>query len=185
MSDSIPHSVVYEFGVFRLEPQHRSLTPDGRRVEIAAKAFDTLLYLVEHAGTVVTREELVKILWPHTIVEDNSLNKLIATIRRALGEQHYIATLQGRGYQFVADVRISRDVERLEPHPDEADDSTTLESGTQTLRWRSAMGRPILQREHGSRRPGSPSAVVLSSAQSRWVSRCGLYFGRSRRASFA
>jgi serine/threonine-protein kinase len=142
MSDSIPRSVVYEFGPFRLEPQHRCLTHlDGRRVAITAKAFDALLYLVEHAGTVVTRDELVKILWPRTIVEDNSLNKLIATIRRTLGEQHYIATLQGRGYQFVADVRISRAAERLEPHADKADDLTTLESGTQTLRWQSAMGR--------------------------------------------
>jgi DNA-binding winged helix-turn-helix (wHTH) protein/Tol biopolymer transport system component len=139
MSDSIPRSVVYEFGVFRLEPQHRSLTHlDGRRVEIAAKAFDALLYLVEHAGTIVTRDELVKTLWPRTIVEDNSLNKLIATIRRALGEQHYIATLQGRGYQFVADVRVLRAAERLEPHADKDGDSTTFESGTQTVRSPSA-----------------------------------------------
>ncbi len=49
-------------------------------------------------------------LWPRTIVEDNSLNKLIAALRRALDEheeRHYVVTLQGRGYQFVADVRTT------------------------------------------------------------------------------
>jgi serine/threonine-protein kinase len=108
MNDSSPRSVIYEFGGFRLEPQHRVLAhADGRRIEIAAKAFDALLYLVEHAGTVVARDELMKALWPRTIVEDNSLNKLIAAMRRALGDEEYVATLPGRGYQFVADVRVS------------------------------------------------------------------------------
>jgi Tol biopolymer transport system component/DNA-binding winged helix-turn-helix (wHTH) protein len=99
--------VVYEFGVYRLEPQRRVLArADGSRVEIAAKAFDLLLYLVARAGSVVTRDELMKALWPRAIVEDNSLNKLVAAVRRALGERQYIATLQGRGYQFVAEVRV-------------------------------------------------------------------------------
>jgi serine/threonine-protein kinase len=103
-----PGSVAYEFGAFRLEPRHRVLTyVGGPRVEIAAKAFDALLYLVEHAGTVVARDELMKALWPRTIVEDNSLNKLIAALRRALDTDEYIATLPGRGYQFIADVRVS------------------------------------------------------------------------------
>jgi serine/threonine-protein kinase len=108
MDKSTPGSVVYEFGAFRLEPRHRLLTyVGGPRVEIVAKAFDALLYLIEHAGTVVTRDELMKALWPRTIVEDNSLNKLVAALRRALGADEYIATLPGRGYQFIADVRIS------------------------------------------------------------------------------
>lgn len=108
MDKPTPGYVTYEFGAFRLEPRHRVLArADGSRVEIVAKAFDALLYLVERAGTVVARDELMKALWPRTIVEDNSLNKLIAALRRALGADEYIATLPGRGYQFVADVRIS------------------------------------------------------------------------------
>jgi serine/threonine-protein kinase len=108
-----PHApvVAYEFGAFRLEPARRSLTRnDGRPVEITSKAFDALVCLVEHAGTLVTRSELTQTLWPRTIVEDNSLNKLIAALRRALADdqgQHYVVTLQGRGYQFVADVRTA------------------------------------------------------------------------------
>jgi Tol biopolymer transport system component/DNA-binding winged helix-turn-helix (wHTH) protein len=105
-----PRRVVYEFGGFRLEPQRRVLAhADGRRVELAAKAFDVLAYLVERAGTAVTRDELMNALWPRAVVEDNSLNKLIAAVRKALGEGNYIATLQGRGYQFVAEVRVRRD----------------------------------------------------------------------------
>ncbi len=107
MDKPTPGSSAYEFGAFRLEPRRRVLTyVDGRRVEIVAKAFDALLYLVEHAGTVVTRDELMKALWPRTIVEDNSLNKLIAAMRRALGADECITTLPGRGYQFIADVRV-------------------------------------------------------------------------------
>ena len=99
--------MVYEFGEFRLDPQRRVLLHVERgRVEIAAKAFDALLFLIEHHGVVVTRAELMKALWPRTVVEDNSLTKLIASIRRALGDPQHIATLQGRGYQFVADVHL-------------------------------------------------------------------------------
>jgi len=108
MNEPTPGCFRYEFGAFRLEPRHRVLArADGSRVEIVAKAFDALLYLVERAGTVVARDELMKALWPRTIVEDNSLHKLIAALRRALGADEYIATLPGRGYQFIADVRIS------------------------------------------------------------------------------
>jgi eukaryotic-like serine/threonine-protein kinase len=111
-----PLRPAYEFGDFRVEPRHRVLARlDGAPIEIGAKAFDALVYLVEHAGTIVTRDELMRALWPRTVVEDNSLNKLIAAIRRALGEQGYIATLQGRGYQFVADVRVCESQGQLEP----------------------------------------------------------------------
>lgn len=119
MSDSVSRSVVHEFGDFRLEPQRRSLSLlDGRRVDIAAKTFDALQYLVEHAGTVVARGELMKTLWPRTIVEDNHLNKLIAALRRTLGDdgQRYVVTVQGRGYQFVASVR--RIAEPTDPVPE-------------------------------------------------------------------
>ncbi|MEO8464957.1 MAG: winged helix-turn-helix domain-containing protein [Gammaproteobacteria bacterium] len=128
MSDSTGRQTVYGFGDFRLEPRHRALCRrDGSRVEITAKAFDALLYFVEHAGTIVVRDELMKILWPRTVVEDNSLNKLIAALRRALDDdgQRYLVTVQGRGYQFVADVKAMaepasaapRDRELLAPLP--------------------------------------------------------------------
>jgi len=110
MNEPHARSVIYEFGDFRLEPARRALTRrDGQSVEITTKAFDALVYLVERAGTVVTRAQLTQALWPRAIVEDNNLHKLIAALRRVLDdreERHYVVTLQGRGYQFVADVRI-------------------------------------------------------------------------------
>ena len=100
----------YKFGRFRLDPRQRLLTrADEGPVNLTAKAFDALVYLVEHAGTAVTRAELTEALWPRTVVEEHNLNKLIMLLRRALGdgrEQRFITTLQGRGYQFVAPVEV-------------------------------------------------------------------------------
>lgn len=103
-------SVVFEFGGFRLEPQRRMLSRiDGAPVGLSDKALDTLVYLVERAGQLVTKDELVRTLWPTTVVEENNLYVVISALRRALkddsGAGRLIATVAGRGYQFVAEVR--------------------------------------------------------------------------------
>jgi len=97
---------VYEFNGFRLDPKRRVLArvPAGAPVAVTAKAFDALVYLVEHAGELVPREVLTKAVWPSTVVEENNLTQAISVLRRLLGEDH-IATVTGRGYQFVTDVR--------------------------------------------------------------------------------
>jgi Tol biopolymer transport system component/DNA-binding winged helix-turn-helix (wHTH) protein len=97
---------VYEFTGFRLDPKRRLLmrTADGTSVTVTAKAFDALVYLVERAGELVSRQVLAKALWPSTIVEENNLTQAISVLRRVLGDG-YIATVTGRGYQFVAEVR--------------------------------------------------------------------------------
>jgi Tol biopolymer transport system component/DNA-binding winged helix-turn-helix (wHTH) protein len=102
----LPLSVVYEFAGFRLEPQKRLVTnAAGEPVAVASKAYEALLYLVQHAGQLVPRAALTQALWPTTIVEDNNLNQAIAALRRAFGDQH-IVTVAGRGYQFVTPVRV-------------------------------------------------------------------------------
>lgn len=108
MSDVSSPMVTYEFLGFRLDPRRRALSrADGVPVEITAKVFDALVYLVVRAGTTVPRDELMAALWPRTIVEDNNLNKLVAALRRALGDRgEIVVTVPGRGYQFVADVRV-------------------------------------------------------------------------------
>ena len=97
---------VYEFNGFRLDPKRRVLArvSDRAPVAVTAKAFDALVYLVEHAGELVPRQVLAKALWPSTVVEENNLTQAISVLRRVLGEDH-IATVTGRGYQFVTDVR--------------------------------------------------------------------------------
>ena len=95
----------FEFGEFVLDRRRRLLhRVDGGPVAVHAKAFDTLLYFLEHPGQVVDRSTLIEALWPDTIVEENNLNQAVAALRRVLGEG-YILTVPRRGYQFVADVR--------------------------------------------------------------------------------
>ena len=97
-------STSYEFAGYRLDPARRSLTQaDGGGVKLTGRPFDTLVYLVEHAGEVVDRDAIVHAVWPRRVVEDNNLNQAIAVLRRLLGEQH-IVTVAGRGYQFVTPV---------------------------------------------------------------------------------
>ena len=100
---------VYEFGPFRLDSGTRRLLRDGQPVALTAKAFDALLALVENYGRLVEKDELMRQLWPDTIVEEANLTQTIFILRKVLGEspgeQNYIATIPRRGYQLVAPVR--------------------------------------------------------------------------------
>jgi TolB-like protein/Tfp pilus assembly protein PilF len=107
-----PSARVYEFGDFRLDAGKRLLLGrDGIPVSLTPKAYDTLAYLVEHVGTVLDKEELMRAVWPDTAVEENNLSQNISLLRRVLGEgrddHRYIATVPSRGYQFVAKVRVA------------------------------------------------------------------------------
>lgn len=100
----------YEFGDFRIDPQRRVLftRSGGQSVQVTGKVFDTLLYLVEHAGELLDKRTLMEALWPQVIVEESNLTQTIHTLRRILGERpgehRYIVTVPGRGYRFVAEV---------------------------------------------------------------------------------
>ena len=112
MGTASPH--VFEFGDFRLDSRRRLLSRrDGAAVSLTAKAFDTLVFLVQHEGIVLHKDELMQAVWADTVVEENNLNQNISILRRALGEHRgdhrYIATVPGRGYQFVAKVRIAEE----------------------------------------------------------------------------
>lgn len=89
------------FGRFCLMVNQRRLERDGFPVAIGCRALDILIALVACAGTVVSKRELMARVWPHVIVDDINLRVQISGLRKALGEQ-CIATVQGRGYTFVA-----------------------------------------------------------------------------------
>ena len=84
-----------------------------------ARAFDALLYLVEHRGEDVSKDRLIKAVWPHAVVEENNLNQAISVLRRALGdtraEPRYIMTVRGRGYRFIATIRTEADGHTTSP----------------------------------------------------------------------
>ncbi|HEX9928516.1 MAG TPA: winged helix-turn-helix domain-containing protein [Pyrinomonadaceae bacterium] len=104
-----PKSHIYEFGDFRVNAAKRLLLKrDGKQVPLTPKVFETLLYLVQHDGKIVDKEDLMSAIWVDTIVEENNLSQNISILRRALGEKRgehrFIATVPGRGFRFVADV---------------------------------------------------------------------------------
>lgn len=99
----------YEFGPFRVDPAKRLLLRDEQALPLTPKAFDILLALVQHGGEMLHKDELMRMVWPDTAVEENNLTRNISTLRKALGESpndhEYIVTIPGQGYLFVADVR--------------------------------------------------------------------------------
>ena len=100
---------IFEFGGFRLEPaQRRLLRADGTQVELPSRAFDLLIYLVDHPGDLLDKSHLLKAIWPNTVVEEGNLSQCVFALRKALGdgsgENRFITTVPGRGYQFVAAV---------------------------------------------------------------------------------
>jgi len=98
----------YVFGPFRLLPDECLLLRDGDPVPLTPQAFNLLRLLVESAGHLKTREELVEALWPTTVVEETNLSWNVRAVRKALDDDsaspRYIETVRSRGYRFVAPV---------------------------------------------------------------------------------
>ena len=102
---------IYEFESFRLDVAERLLLRDGDVVPLQPKVFDLLLALVEHQGRLLEKDELMKLVWPDTVVEEANLANNISILRKTLGEngQQFIETVPKRGYRFVAQVREVRE----------------------------------------------------------------------------
>ncbi len=161
---------VYEFGEFVLDGGRRRLLRRGSNDALAltGKAFDTLVYLVEHRGETLDKDTLLRVIWPGVIVEENSLTQGISMLRQVLGEapgeNRYIATVPRKGYRFVAEV-----IEPARPAvPDAAAPSIPTSSAaprrTVWLAWIGGAaavmlivtGAYVLQRTVGS---GAPSVI--------------------------
>ncbi len=160
-------AVIYQFGAFWLDPAERVLRRDGQPVSLTPKAFDLLVYLVEHHGRLVEKSTLIAALWPDTIVEEANLAFQISALRKALdygdeGET-LIQTVPTKGYRFVGVVK-----ERLPA------------TSAPPARWRSrqfallvllaAVGTPLLligvrflARSKGTTPPASTRVVQLTT----------------------
>jgi len=101
---------LYEFGPFRVDPEKEILLRAGEPIPLTPKTFQILLVLVRHSQEVVTKDDLMKAVWPDTFVEEANLSRNIFMLRKALGESpqdhRYIVTVPGRGYRLAENVHL-------------------------------------------------------------------------------
>ncbi len=106
---------LYRFERCEIRPAERQLLIDGDPAALGARAFDLLVALVERHDRVVGKTELFEAVWPGLVVEENNLQVQVSSLRKLLGP-NAIATVPGRGYQFVA--ALDDDIERSQPAPE-------------------------------------------------------------------
>jgi DNA-binding winged helix-turn-helix (wHTH) protein/tetratricopeptide (TPR) repeat protein len=101
---------VFEFGPFRVDADRELLLRGDETVPLTPKTFQILLVLVRHGKEVVTKDDLMKTVWPDTFVEEANLSRNVFLLRKALGEtpqdHQYIVTVPGRGYRLAEDVKL-------------------------------------------------------------------------------
>jgi len=123
---------LYEFGPFRLDPQRRLLTRGADPVPLTPKVIETLVVLIENRERVVSKDDLMKMLWPDSFVEESNLSQNVFVLRKALGdssqEKRYIVNLPGRGYQFSEAVREVEDAPLGTTQEQEVEETFRIES---------------------------------------------------------
>ena len=104
--------VIYQFDDVRVEPDSLRVYKAGQVVPLEPKAFEVLLFLLEHRGSLVEKNEILDAVWRQTFVTPNAMTRVIAQLRRGLGddarESRYIETVPTRGYRFIAEVEARR-----------------------------------------------------------------------------
>lgn len=110
--------MVYEFDEFQLDGKAFKIRRGGQPIAVEPKAYEVLLFLIQHRDRMVEKNELLDAVWKDAIVTPNSLTRAIAQLRKALGDEvkeaRYIETIPTRGYRFIADVRV---VESIDEKP--------------------------------------------------------------------
>ena len=153
-------SNAFSFGPFLLMPGQQLLLRHGTAVRIGGRAFDLLTVLVERHGEVVSKRELIARVWPGLVVEEGNLKVNMGAVRRLLGEgvsaPCYIATVVGKGYQFVAPVQFSAQ------HPAALQHQASRHAGAQGDAARAIFGRDDFI-----------DSILLDLAQARLVSIIG------------
>jgi DNA-binding winged helix-turn-helix (wHTH) protein len=103
----------FSFGPFHLIPTQRLLLEAGKQLRLGSRALDILIELVERHGELLSKEELMARVWPKMFVEPSNLTVHVAALRRVLGDgrngNRYLVNIPGRGYRFVAPVRVADD----------------------------------------------------------------------------
>src|SRR6516225_1735081 len=107
---SLPAKQFYDFSAFRLDLAEGVLLRDDKPVSITPKAFELLRVLVENHGHTLSKDDLLRQVWPDTFVEEGNLPFNASQLRKALGQTEngitYIETIPKRGYRFAATVTV-------------------------------------------------------------------------------
>ncbi|GGF49806.1 hypothetical protein GCM10011611_65290 [Aliidongia dinghuensis] len=104
------------FGRYTVDTRSRRFEVDGQAVELGSRAFDLLVALIESRGTIVSKEEIIRRVWPDVVVDEANLRVQLAKVRKALDDdRHLIRTVPSRGYLFAGDVPVA-----IDPMPDGA-----------------------------------------------------------------
>ena len=98
----------YRFGAHVLDPERRELTRGTAAIAVGPQVFDLLLHLVQNRGRVVSKDELLDVVWAGRTVSESTLTSHINAVRKAIGdsggEQHLVRTVARKGFRFVGDV---------------------------------------------------------------------------------
>jgi predicted ATPase/DNA-binding winged helix-turn-helix (wHTH) protein len=119
-STAFPQGQILSFGPFCLLAAQRLLLEGNRPVRLGGRALDILIALLERRGELVSKRELMDLVWPNTVVEEGNLKVHVAGLRRALGDgrggSRYLVNVPGRGYRFVAPVVFLDEPKALGPY---------------------------------------------------------------------
>ena len=130
---------LYEFGEFRLEPSQRRLCRGKEHVALSPKVFDLLVVLVENRGRIVTKDEMLKLVWPDSFVEEANLSVHVSALRKALGEDpgrvRFIETVAKRGYRFTDEVVVSVPSATVPPVEVQATHETLAQPASPARAW--------------------------------------------------
>ena len=146
---------MFQFEGYTLDAARSSLRTADREVQLRPKSFDVLRYLVEHADRLVTKEELIKAIWPNVVATDESLTHCVSEARQAIGDvgQAIIKTVPRRGYRFAA--AVSRIVTTAGGQPSAVAEAKHSPSGSDASDAGQDLGAPL---------PDRPSVAVLPFA---------------------
>jgi class 3 adenylate cyclase/DNA-binding winged helix-turn-helix (wHTH) protein/tetratricopeptide (TPR) repeat protein len=180
----------YLFGHYCLDTQRCELSGAGTPIKLRRQAFQMLVYLLRHRDRVVPRQELLAHLWPEQFVGDEALKSCLKTLRKALGERgrapHFVRTLYGQGYRFVAAVEVQEhlpvdDVALVSlptagmPHPPAAHGGEGWgEEGIRTA-WNDSHAplKPLPAREGALSEASAPLATTLDGEHKQVTVLCG------------
>jgi len=162
----------YEFGAFHIDTVERLLFRGDEKIPLTPKAIDTLLALLENKGRVLDKDELLKMVWPDTFVEEGALARNVSALRKVLGngadDFQYIETIPKRGYRFVAPVEDLTAPDDVEVEPEEVENGHKWPSRaawlipTALLVLLAVLAYPrVMQIMHGSFQPRVNSLAVL------------------------